>query len=125
MKDNFPLVVFLYFCLSGYPCLSGNEIQKHRATLNTKTDSISVMHLDTISNHSIHINGKLNAVSITNNPSSQKNLDDHQKNLPNTIDINGESNSVTIHQNKNAGTVIIQQNGTGNQINVSQTNSEK
>jgi hypothetical protein len=125
MKVNFTLVVFLFFCLGALPGLSGKEIQKPKNTVNTKTDSIGVTKLDSISNSSICINGKLNAVSITKEPSIQKNLVDKQKNPSNTIDINGEGNSVTIHQHKNAGRVTIQQNGKGNQVNVSQTNSEE
>lgn len=125
MKVVFALVVFLYFCLSACPCFSGNEIQKPKVHLNPKTDSIAVKQVDSISNNSIHINGPSNVVSIINSPSPQKNLNDKQKNTSNTVDINGEGNSVTIYQNKNAGHVNVQQNGKGNQVNVSQTNSEK
>ena len=124
MKVIFLLVVFLFFCLSAFSGFSGTSIQKPKAIVNTKTDSISIKKLDSISNHSITINGPSNVVLITNETSSQKNLDDQHKNTSNTIDINGEGNSVTIHQNKNAGQVTIQQNGKGNQVTVSQTNSE-
>lgn len=125
MKVFFTLVVILLFSLSAIPGFAGNKIQKSKTIVDTKTDSIGVTKLDSISNYSITINGKSIAVSITNNPSTQKKLDDNQKNPFNSIDIKGEGNSVTIQQNKNAGQVTIEQNGKGDQVTVSQTNSKK
>lgn len=127
MKVIFRLIVLLFFCLSTLPGFSGSVAQKHKATVTPKADSIRVQKVDSLSNYSININGQSNAVSITKDNSTNKNMDTvgKQKNTSNTIDINGEGNSVTINQNKNAGHVNIQQNGNGNKVNISQSNQNK
>ena len=129
MKVIFTMSGLLFFCLSLLPGLSGNEIQNRKDTLKSKVAAScvnNIKHGDSIPKNSININGKLNSVSITNDHSTQKNLDTDgkQKNISNSIEINGEGNSVNIHQNKNGGNVNIQQNGAGNKVNVSQSNSE-
>jgi len=126
MKVIFKMSVLLFFCLSSFAGLSGNGIQNPKDTLKSKVASITVIRKDSIPKNSININGKLNSVSIINGHSTQKNwdTDGKQKNISNSIEINGEGNSVNIHQNKNGGNVNIHQNGAGNKVNVSQSNSE-
>lgn len=124
MKVIFKMSVLLFFCLSSFSGFSGNGIQNRKDTLKSKVASICVIRKDSIPKNSININGKLNSVSITNDHLIVKNLDTDgkQKDIYNSIEINGEGNSVNIHQNKKGGNVNIHQNGTGNKVNVSQSN---
>ena len=120
------MVVLLFFCLSTFPGLSGNVIQNRKDTVKPTVAARCVNNIknkDSITKNSININGKLNAVSITNDNATGTNLgtDGKQKNTDNKIEINGEGNSVNIQQQKNNGKVNIRQNGTGNQVNSSQS----
>ena len=119
--------VLLFFCLSPFPGLSGNGIQNPKNNLKSKVTASCVIQKDSIQKNSININGKQNSVSISNDHPTVRNLatDGKPDNTSNTIEINGEGNSVNIHQNKNGGNVNIQQNGTGNQVNSSQSNQNK
>lgn len=126
MKVVFSLIVLIFFCLSAFPGLSENGIQKRKATINPKADSIAVKQIDSISNYSININGKSNSVSINNDNSTDKTLvTESKKTSANAIEINGEGNSVTINQNGKGSHVNVQQNGNGNKVNVSQSKPDK
>jgi len=124
MKVIITMSVLLFLCLSSIAGPSENGNQNRKDTLKYKVADRCAIHKDSITNYSININGKLNAVSINNDNSTDKNIEKvgKPKNAANTVEINGEGNSVTINQNNKGGSVNIQQNGTGNQVNVSQSN---
>ena len=91
---------------------SGKGIQKH--IVSTRTDSIA--------DPSIKITGKLNTVHIITDSTEWKNNESKTRKPKdlNTIEINGENNSVVINQKKGEKVKTIQ-NGTGNKINISQS----
>ena len=130
MKVIFTMSVLLYFFLSPFPSLSEHGIQNRKDTIKSNVVAVNVYNAiqgDSIPKNSININGKLNAVSITNEIAIVKNLetDGKQKNITNAIEINGVGNSVSINQDNKDGSVKVQQNGTGNQVIISQSNQNK
>lgn len=127
MKVIFSLLIILFFCFCTFAGLSENGIQKRKATKALKADSIPAKQKDSISNYSITINGELNAVSITKGNTATKNMETvgKPKKAANTIEINGEGNSVTINQNTKDSQVNVRQNGTGNRVNISQTKPDR
>ena len=93
---------------------SGTGIQKR----NKPTQA------DSISDNSIKIKGKSNTVKIIIDSTEWNNIKSNirKPNDLNRIEINGESNSVVINQ-KEGDKVNTIQNGTHNQINISQSKS--
>ena len=93
---------------------SGNGIQNH----NKPTQA------DSISDKSIKIKRKFNTVKIITDSTEWNNINSNIKNPNdlNRIEINGASNSVVVNQKKGDKVNTIQ-NGTHNQINISQSKS--
>lgn len=121
MKIYFAIIIFLNISLIpwGYPA-DGNQDRKIQVSSKIAANAVSK---DTLSQNTIHINGKENVVSINNTNVSgcDAKTVQNKKTTTNTIDINGEANSVKIHQNGQTGSVNINQNGNGNQVNVTQS----
>jgi len=95
------------------------EPAKQKAAVAANTN---IIRADSISNYSINVNGGLNSVQISSDNPSGKSLAVDPKEKKNSVEINGEGNSVKVHQSKNGGKVNIHQNGTGNNVSISQTN---
>jgi hypothetical protein len=122
MKVILILVVSINFCLSalwGY-AENQNQVRKAKVQLKITGDSVSQ---NSLPQNAIHIKGIENVISINNTNASENSVKTTQvkKTTPHTIDINGEKNSVNIHQNGNNGSVNINQTGNGNHVNVNQS----
>lgn len=99
--------------------------QKQKEPVKQKTTvarNTNIIRTDSISDYSINVNGRLNSVHISSDNPSGKSLEVDPKRKKNSVEINGEGNSVNITQGKSGGKVNIQQNGNGNQIRISQNN---
>jgi len=127
MKAVLTFLAIIILWLNATACDSILMKQKQKEPAKQKTavaGDTNTLQTDSISSYSINVNGRQNSVQITNDTLAGKKLEKEakQKNKPNSIDMNGEGNSVNIHQSKNGGHVNIQQNGNGNKVCVSQTN---
>jgi len=98
------------------------EPAKQKAAVAANTN---IIRADSISNYTINVNGGLNSVQISSDNPSGNSLDADPKGKKNSVEINGEGNSVSITQGKNGGKVNIKQNGKGNQVSISQTNQNQ
>jgi len=120
------IVAFLTLLISSLNASSTiyGSIQEPATPKNAVAGDTTRNLTDSVSDYSITVNGELNSVQITQNTAAGKNegTTAKQKNTPNTIEINGEGNSVKIDQRKNGGRVNIQQNGKGNRVNITQSN---
>ena len=126
MKAIFTFLVIIIFWLSALSSDSVSATCKHKEPAKQKTavaQDTSIIRVDSVSNYSISLNGGSNSVLINNQSPVGKSsaTGKQQKDKPNSVEINGEGNSVNIHQSENAGKVNIRQNGKGNQVNISQT----
>jgi len=116
-------IVFVF--LISITCISSAfKISKHKEILKAKTSVCSVgnnVEADTITNYSININGKQNLVTIKTDSvtvQTAKSISNKTKD-GNTIEINGEGNSVSVTQ-KSKGKMVVTQSGNNNHINISQ-----
>ena len=128
MKNLLIICILLVFSLSIMWESSAFEIPKHKDILTTKTQVCTAgsnITVDSIANYSININGKQNLVTIktdsltiqTANSIPNKSKDS------NTIEINGEGNSVLVNQ-ETKGRVEVKQSGNNNHINITQSSHQ-
>jgi len=125
MKNTIHIYILLLFSVSITWKSSALELPKHKDILKTKTtvclagNNITV---DSIANYSISINGKQNLVTIKTDTltiQTAKSIPNKLKDS-NTIEINGEGNSVSVNQDPK-GKVEVKQSGNNNHINISQS----
>jgi hypothetical protein len=111
------------------PCKSSAlELPKHKDILKAKTldcTKSSNIKVDSIAKFSISIQGQQNLVTIKTDSltvQTTKSIANQSKDS-NTIEINGEGNSVSINQ-ETKGNVAIKQSGNNNHINISQSSHQ-
>ncbi len=122
MKIIVAFLILLISFLNASPNVYGT-IQEPAKQKNAVAGDTTRIAGNSVSDYSINVNGQLNSVQITQTTTAGKSAGTvaKQKNTSNTIEINGEGNSVKIDQSKNGGRVNIQQNGNGNRVNISQS----
>ncbi|MEI6565664.1 MAG: curlin repeat-containing protein [Verrucomicrobiota bacterium] len=118
-------LVIIFFCFNATSNESGSGRQKIKEHAKRKT----VIVMDTMTNltdsvSAVSINGNQNSVRITtNHPSeTEEGTGANEKNRLNTIEIDGEDNSVHIDQRGNGGKVSVTQSGNRNQVKIIQSN---
>ena len=122
---TFLLIIIFWLNAVSSDSVTGTHKQKEPAKQKTAVaGNTNIIRADSVSNYSINVNGGSNTVQINNETPTVKSsaTGEQQKDKPNSIEINGEGNSVNIQQGKNVGKVNIQQTGNGNRVNISQTN---
>lgn len=128
MKNTILICIILVFSTS-ITCKSSTlEVPKHKETVEAKTSVCSVginVKLDSIANYSININGIQNSVTIKTDSLTVQTTKSipNKLNDSNTIEINGEGNSVSINQDPK-GKVEVKQNGKNNTVKISQSNHQ-
>lgn len=120
MKVYFTLAVLLLFCLCAFKSYKENGIQEHNVSSTLQMAINNIPKKDSLPKNSIQINGKNNVVTIDTIVKAAQG----EKTTTHTININGEGNTVKIHQAGQNGNVNIQQNGNGNHVNVKQSESK-
>ena len=121
-------IVFVF--LISITCISSAfKISKHKEILKAKTSVCSVgnnVEADTITNYSIHINGKQNSVTIkTDSLKVQTTVSlPNKAETNNTVDINGQGNSVAISQENKNDKVVVSQNGNNNSVKITQSSHQ-
>jgi len=122
------VLTFLAIIILWLNAIAGYSISmKQKEPAKQKTVVVgnsNIIVADSIPGYAISVSGGSNSVQINNqNPAMKSSATgEQQKDKPNSIEINGEGNSVNIQQSKNGGKVNIQQNGNGNQVTISQNN---
>ena len=122
---TFLVILIFWFNASSNNAGSGKQKQKEPAKQKTAVArDTNMIQAGSISDYSINVNGRLNSVQITSDTPAGKRPETvtKPKNNSNSVEINGEGNSVNINQSKNGGHVNILQNGNGNKVNISQSN---
>ena len=123
MKTIFTLFAMSFFCLIG---IVGSESVNHKKPVKAKAAATGVSEKNAnknSSNYAININGPQNLVIVTTDSlkvQTTKTLP-NKANASNTIDINGQGNTVAISQNTKNNKVVISQNGNNNTVKISQS----
>ena len=126
MKTIFNLIALTLFCLPG---IAGSQIVKHKTLAEAKAAATGVSEKNAnknSSNYAININGPQNLVILTTDSlklQTTKTLPNNT-NASNTIDINGQGNTVAISQNTKNNKVVISQNGNNNSVKISQSSNQ-
>lgn len=128
MKNILAICILFLFSVS-VPCNSSElEPPKLKDIFKAKTSDCTVgnnINVDSIANNSININGKYNTVKIKIDSLSvqtTKSITNKSKDS-NTIEINGESNSVSISQ-ETKGKVAVEQSGNNNTVKIVQSSHQ-
>ncbi|WP_318348963.1 curlin repeat-containing protein [Aquipluma nitroreducens] len=121
-------IVFVF--LISITCISSAfKISKHKEILKAKTSVCSVgnnVEADTITNYSININGKQDLVTIKTDSLTVQTTESiaNQSIGSNSIEINGQGNTVAISQENKNDKVVVSQNGNNNSVNISQSSHQ-
>ena len=121
-------IVFVF--LISITCISSAfKISKHKEILNAKTSVCSVgnnVEADTITNYSININGKQDLVTIKTDSQTVQTTESiaNQSIGSNSIEINGQGNSVAISQENKNDKVVVSQNGNNNSVKITQSSHQ-
>ena len=126
MKTIFTLIALFIFYLSG---IAGSQTANHKTPAKAKAAASGISDIDAnknSSNYAININGPQNLVIVTTDSlkvQTTKTLPG-KTNANNTVDINGQGNTVAVSQNTKNNKVVISQNGNNNTVNISQSSNQ-
>jgi len=128
MKTELIICILLLFLIS-VPCKSSVlELQKRKDIFKAKTPDCTVgntIKVDSTANFSISIQGQQNLVTIKTDSltvQTAKSITNKSKDS-NTIEINGEGNSVSVNQDIK-GKIEVKQSGNNNTVNIVQSSHQ-
>jgi len=126
MKPIFLLFIFCVFCLCGM-AKPEHVNQKKTAKAKAGVTDLGVLNQPaTMPDYSIRINGPENTVTVMTDSLSVKTSEtiSNKTNAGNTIEINGQKNTVAINQLNKNNTVAISQSGNNNTVKMVQSNHQ-
>jgi len=126
MKTIFTLIALFIFYLSG---IAGSQTANHKTPAKAKAAASGISDMDAnknSSNYAININGPQNLVTIITDSLNVQTTETlpGKTNANNTVDINGQGNTVAVSQNTKNNKVVISQNGNNNTVNISQSSNQ-
>ena len=124
MKKIFTIIALFFFCMPG---IASSQTANHKKQAKVKATATDVSEKNAngnTSNYSIHINGPQNLVTITTDSLKVQTTVSlpNKAETNNTVDINGQGNTVAISQENKNDKVVVSQNGNNNSVNISQSN---
>ena len=125
MKKIFIIIALFFFCMPGIVSSQTANHKKHANVKATATDVSKKNKNTTTSNYAININGPQNLVTIKTDSlavQTAKSITNKAKDN-NSIEINGEGNSVSVNQ-ESKGEVMVKQNGNNNSVKILQSSSQ-
>ena len=127
MKNTLIICILLVVSI-GIPRKSLALIQKHKEIVKAKFSVCTVSNntkIDSIANYAININGKQNSVTIKTDSLTVKTSESilNKSKDSNTIEINGESNSVSVNQ-ETKGKIGVKQSGNNNTVKIVQSSHQ-
>ena len=125
MKAIFTLCIFCALCLCG-AAKAERVNQKKTAKAKSGVTEIGAPNQKPIPDYSIRINGLENTVTVATDSVNVKTSEtiSNKTKVGNTIEINGQKNTVAISQVNKNNMVAVSQNGNNNAVKIVQSSSQ-